>query len=487
MSSEQQNAQEPLVNGGHGDGPLYAERTKIHPRVINGTFRKWKTILMWIFLCIYHLSAWLRWDRGAGVPDQAILFDLPGRKAYIFWIEIWPQEVYYLTGVLILAAVTLFAASAIAGRVWCGFACFQTVWTDLFIMVEQYFEGDRNNRMRLDKSPYNLDKIYKRAAKHIVWLMISFIFALSFVWYFNDAPTITKEVFTGEVGGWTLVVLLVLTAFTYIMAGFAREQVCFYMCPYGRFQSVMTDEDSLIVTYEAWRGEPRAKPGKNKDFSDRGHCVDCSLCVQVCPTGIDIRDGQQMECIGCALCVDACNSVMEKFDLPKNLISYDSYTNMVAREQGKGKQVHLVRPRTIYYAVILAVVASLIVISLSMRDRLEVNIQRDRAPLFVTLSDGTVRNGYTFKIINMESQAKKYILSIEGIEGISMNVIGQDEKDQKTLELDARADRVGAFKIFLRAEIKALAGESTNVDFVLTDKETGEVHRQTTVFRGPRK
>ncbi len=470
---------------GHGDGPLYAERVKVHPRHFEGPFRKWKTILLWIFLAVYHCSAWIRWDRGPGAPDQAILFDLPGRRAYIFWIEIWPQEVYYLTGLLILAAVSLFAASAIAGRVWCGFACFQTVWTDLFMKVEAFIEGDRNKRIRLDRAPLSMDKILKRLAKHVIWLLIASFFAMSFLWYFNDAPTITKEIFTGQIGGWTLVVMIVLTAMTYIMAGFAREQVCFYMCPYGRFQSVMTDEDSLIVTYEAWRGEPRAQPGKNRDFSNRGHCVDCSLCVQACPTGIDIRDGQQMECIGCGLCIDACNTMMEKFDLPKNLISYDSYTNMVAREEGKGKQVHLIRPRTIYYAVILTIVATAILTSLSFRDRLEVNIQRDRAPLFVTLSSGDIRNGYTYKVLNMESSAKKYALGVEGLKGATMTMIGDDQKDQKVLDLDVKGDHVGTFKIFMKAPRNMLEGASTDITFVLKDKETGEVFNQSTVFRGP--
>jgi len=474
------------VHEGEGKGPLYAERIKVQPRDVKGTFRKWKTILLWVFLGIYHFSAWLRWDRGEGVPDQAILFDLPGRRAYIFWIEIWPQEVYYLTGLLILAAISLFAAAAIAGRVWCGFACFQTVWTDLFMMVEAYFEGDRNKRIRMDNAPWSKDKILRRGAKHVVWLLISFLFALSFLWYFNDAPTVTMEVFTGQVGGWTLVTLATLISITYIMAGFAREQVCFYMCPYGRFQGVMTDEDSLIVTYEDWRGEPRAKPGKDRDFSDRGHCVDCTLCVQVCPAGIDIRDGQQMECIGCGLCIDACDSMMEKFNLPKNLISYDSYTNMVAREKGEGKQVHLIRPRTIIYAVLLSLVAAAIVTSLSLRDRLEVNILRDRAPLFVTLSDGSIRNGYTYKILNMESTAKKYELSVKGLKGTTLSVIGQDAKDQTSLNLNAKADRVGTFRIFLKAPRGNLDGKSTDIDFVLKDRDTGDIHSQTTVFRGPK-
>jgi cytochrome c oxidase accessory protein FixG len=486
MSDAQQavkNAQpEP---SGHGDGPLYAERVKVHPREFKGPFRKWKTILLWVFLAIYHFSAWLRWDRGPGMPDQAILFDLPGRRAYIFWIEIWPQEVYYLTGILILAAVGLFAAAAIAGRVWCGFACFQTVWTDLFMKVEAWIEGDRNKRIRLDKAPMSMNKFMKRAAKHAIWLAISVFFAISFLWYFNDAPTVTKEIFTGQIGGWTLVTLLTLTGMTYIMAGFAREQVCFYMCPYGRFQGVMTDEDSLLVTYEAWRGEPRAKPGKNRDFSDRGHCVDCSMCVQACPTGIDIRDGQQMECIGCGLCIDACDTMMEKMGLPKKLISYDSYTNMAAREQGKGKQVHLIRPRTIYYALILLGVLGVLLTSLSLRDRLEVNILRDRAPLFVRLSDGTIRNGYTYKILNMESQAKSYELTVKGIEGATMTMIGDEEKDQKSLRLEVGADRVGSYRIFMKAGRSNLDGKSTDIDFVLKDLETGEIHSQSTVFRGP--
>ncbi|WP_069188549.1 cytochrome c oxidase accessory protein CcoG [Candidatus Terasakiella magnetica] len=474
----------PKPNEG-GDGPLYADRVKVHPRIFKGAFRQWKTRLLWVFLALYHCFAWVRWDRGEGVPDQAILFDLPGRRAYIFWIEIWPQEVYYLTGLLILAAVSLFAASAIAGRVWCGFACFQTVWTDLFMMVEKFIEGDRNKRIRLDKAPLSLDKITKRIAKHVIWILISLFMGLSFLWYFNDAPTITKEILSGELGGWALITLGILSSMTYLMAGFAREQVCFYMCPYGRFQGVMTDEDSLLVTYEDWRGEPRAKPGKNRDFSERGHCVDCSLCVQACPTGIDIREGQQMECIGCGLCIDACNTMMEKFDLPKNLISYDSYTNMIAREKGLGKQVHLIRPRTIYYAVILTAVLAVLLTSLGMRERLEVNIIRDRAPLFVTLSDGTIRNGYTYKILNMESELKNYELSIEGLDKVNMTMIGQEAKEQPKLDLTVGADRIGAFKIFLKAPRAVLDGKSTDIDFILKDKETGDILSQTTVFRGP--
>jgi len=483
--AKSQAVAKPQVHEGDGKGPLYADRVKIHPRDVKGTFRQWKTILLWVFLGIYHFSAWLRWDRGEGVPDQAILFDLPGRRAYIFWIEIWPQEVYYLTGMLILAAIGLFAAAAIAGRVWCGFACFQTVWTDLFMMVEAKIEGDRNKRIRLDKAPWSVNKFAKRALKHIIWLMISFLFGMSFLWYFNDAPTVTVEIFTGQIGGWTLVTLGTLMGLTYIMAGFAREQVCFYMCPYGRFQGVMTDEDSLIVTYEEWRGEPRAKPGKDRNFDNRGHCVDCTMCVQVCPAGIDIRDGQQMECIGCGLCIDACDTVMEKFNLPQKLISYDSYTNMVAREQGKGKQVHLIRPRTIIYAALLSIVAAAILVSLSIRERLEINILRDRAPLFVTLSDGTIRNGYTYKILNMESVAKNYELTIEGLDDVSMTVIGQDKKDQDLLNLDVKADRVGSFRIFVKAPRAGLDGASTDVKFILKDKETGNVYNQSTVFRGP--
>jgi cytochrome c oxidase accessory protein FixG len=467
-------------------GPLYERRQKIHPRFFKGPFRQWKTVFMWVFLVLYHGAAWLRWDRGPGAPDQAILFDLPGRRAYFFWIEIWPQEVYYLTGVLIIAAVSLFAAAAIAGRVWCGFACFQTIWTDLFMHVEQLIEGDRNKRMRLDKAPMSFGKFAKRLAKHAIWLSIAFLMATSFVWYFNDAPTITMEILTGEVSGWALITLGTLTGMTYLMAGFAREQVCFYMCPYGRFQSVMTDEESLLVTYEAWRGEPRAQPGKNRDFSDRGHCVDCSLCVQACPTGIDIRNGSQMECIGCGLCIDACNTMMEKFDLPKNLISYDSYKNMIAREEGRPKEVHIIRPRTIYYALILTLVTAVLLTSLSFRDRLEVNIIRDRAPLFVTLSDGSIRNGYTYKVLNMEAEAKSYELSIDGLDGVELNMIGYNDKDVSSLPLEAKGDRVNAYRIFIKAPRGKLEGASTDINFVLKDKATGEIHSNASVFRGPK-
>lgn len=484
MSDVQQNTV-PETPEPEEKGELYADRVKIHPRIVKGPFRVWKTRMMWVFLAIYHFSAWLRWDRGPGMPDQAILFDLPGRRAYIFWIEIWPQEVYYLTGLLILAAVSLFAAAAIAGRVWCGFACFQTVWTDLFIFVEEFVEGDRGKRQKLDRAPMSLNKLMKRVIKHSIWLAISVFFAVSFLWYFNDAPTLTMDLLQGNIGGWTLVTLLVLIAMTYMMAGFAREQVCFYMCPYGRFQGVMTDEDSLLVTYEAWRGEPRGKPGKNRDFSDRGHCIDCSMCVQVCPTGIDIRDGQQMECIGCGLCIDACDSMMEKFGLPTKLISYDSYTNMIAREQGKPKQVHLVRPRTLYYAIILTIVAAVLLTSLSLRDRLEVNIIRDRAPLFVTLSGGDIRNGYTYKVLNMENEFKEFELTVEGLPNATMNMIGEEEHDLSTLVLPVEGDRVGTFKIFIRAPLSALDGKSTDINFVLKDKGTGEVLRSNTVFRGP--
>lgn len=466
-------------------GPLYESRRKIHPRIFNGPFRQWKTRILWAIMLAYHILPWLRWDRGDNLPNQAILLDLEGRRGYFLWIEIWPQEVYYLTGVLILAAVGLFAASSIAGRVWCGFACFQTLWTDLFMKVEEFFEGDRNKRLILDRQGWSLSKLFKRAGKHVTWLAIAGFVSLTFLWYFNDAPTLTKLFLTGNLEGWTLVSFLFIGGMTYLMAGFAREQVCFYMCPYGRFQSVMTDEESLLVTYEAWRGEPRAKPGKNRDFSDRGHCVDCSLCVQACPTGIDIRNGSQMECIGCGLCIDACNTMMEKFDLPKNLIAYDSYKNMLAREQGKPKAVHIIRPRTLYYALILMTVAGVLMGSLSLRDRLEVNIIRDRAPLFVTLSSGDIRNGYTYKVLNMDAVPKTFELSVEGMGNVGISQVGNAARDVDQLTLNVGPDQVGTYRIYLKAPRSEVTKASMDISFVLTDQDTGEISRHSTVFRGP--
>ncbi|MEK7820595.1 MAG: cytochrome c oxidase accessory protein CcoG, partial [Pseudomonadota bacterium] len=382
--------------------PMYVSRVKIHPRRVSGVFRTLKWAALILLLGLYYGLPWLRWDRGPDAPGQALLIDMPGRRAYFFMIEIWPQEVYYLTGLLILGAIGLFLVTALAGRVWCGFLCPQTVWTDLFMWVERLIEGDRPARMKLDAAPLSAAKAGKRVAKHAAWLLIAVATGGAWIMYFDDAPTLMKEFFVGESSPAVYGFTALFTATTYVLAGLMREQLCIYMCPWPRFQGAMFDEHSLIVTYADWRGEPRGGARHGQSFEGRGHCVDCSLCVQVCPTGIDIRQGQQMACIGCALCVDACNSIMPRFGLPKNLIAYDSMANQAARRLGQKPRARWLRPRVLIYAAILAVVATIITVGLATRTRTEVHVLADRAPLFVRLSDGAIRHGYTVKIRNME-------------------------------------------------------------------------------------
>lgn len=306
-------------------GALYKKREKIFPQRVFGFFRNVKWATMTVALVIYYWTPWLRWDRGPGAPDQAVLIDIPGRRFYFFFIEIWPQEVYYITGILIIAALALFLLTAVAGRVWCGYACPQTVWVDLFLVVERFVEGDRNARMRLDKGPWTLNKLAKRTAKHSVWLAIAVLTGGAWVFYFADAPTLFIDLVTLRADEIAYVTVAVLTATTYILGGFAREQVCTYMCPWPRIQSAMIDEDSLIVSCQNQRGEPRGHGavggGKREGLGD---CISCNQCVVVCPMGIDIRNGMQLECISCALCVDACNGVMDKIGKPRSLIGYNT-------------------------------------------------------------------------------------------------------------------------------------------------------------------
>ena len=467
------------------DAPLYRSRVKVHPKDVKGRYRTLKWSALGLLLAIYYLAPWLRWDRGPGVPDQALLIDMPARRAYFFWIEIWPQEVYYITFLLLLAAFGLFFATSLFGRVWCGFSCPQTVWTDLFMWVERKIEGDRGARIRLDKAPWTASKIAKRGAKHASWLTISLLTGGAWVLYFNDAPTLMGDVFRGEISGNLLFFVGLFTATTYLLAGFAREHVCTYMCPWPRFQAAMMDEHSMIVSYEAWRGEPRAKAARDGNYEGRGHCIDCGQCVAVCPTGIDIRDGNQLECIGCGLCIDACNDVMQKVGLPGNLIAYDSVVRQRTRAKGIDTKIKFVRARTVLYALLCVLVAGVMVGLLATRSHLDVNVLRDRNPLFVTLADGAIRNGYTFKILNKAAQPITYDLEIVDLEGAVMAVVGQDG-EARAVTLTAEPDSVATYKIFVRAPREALSAESSDFHFVLTERvEGGETARYDAVFIGP--
>jgi len=419
---------------------LFKTQEKIYPRRVWGTFRKLKWVAMIALLGIYYIVPWLRWDRGAQAPNQAVLIDLQHTRAYFFGIEIWPQEVYYITGILILAAVGLFFVTSLFGRVWCGYACPQTVWTDLFVWVERIIQGDRNARRKLDESPWTFEKIRKKGLTHIIWLMIGLCTGGAWVFYFNDAPTLFDQIIhlhvPWSVGSW----ILGLTFSTYLMAGFAREQVCTYMCPYARFQSAMFDKDTLIIAYDEARGEPRGKHKAGDSWEGKGHCIDCDSCVAVCPMGIDIRHGLQMECIACGLCVDACDNVMEKIGLPKGLIRYDTESK---------QPFNPLRPRTFWYGGIIALVGCLMLYGLFTRSPLEINVIHDRNPLFVTLSDGAVRNGYSVTIINKHHEDKRYTLAVEGLENAHIRV--QSSADVPPDDLPVFADSVGHFRVFVTA------------------------------------
>ncbi len=464
---------------------LYASHKKVYPQRVAGTFRRIKWAALIGLLGIYYLVPWIRWDRGPGAPDQAILVDMPGRRAYFFWIEIWPQEVYYLAGLLVMGAIGLFLATSLFGRVWCGFTCPQTVWTDLFLFVERYIEGDRNKRIKFDQSGFSVDKAIRKTAKHAVWVLISLATGGAWIMYFNDAPTVLRTFFTGQASVALYGFVGLFSATTYLLAGWAREQVCIYMCPWPRFQAAMFDEHTTLVTYEEWRGEPRGKAKIGSSFEGRGHCIDCEMCVRVCPTGVDIRKGQQLACIGCALCVDACNGVMEKIGLPRDLITYDSIANQEARARGDQPKMRFIRPRTVLYAALLVVTAGIMAVTLATRATVEASVQPDRAPLFVTLSDGGIRNGYTFKILNKARELRSYRLTVDGVPGAELTVIGYQDEPSQSASLPVAGDSVGSFRVFVRVPRASLTGASSTLTLTATDTTTGEPVSRSTVFRGP--
>ncbi len=468
------------------DQPLYAGRVRVYPKAVSGPIRRIKWAALAVLLGIYYLVPWLRWDRGPGAPDQAVLIDMPARRAYILWIEIWPQEVYYLAGLLILAALGLFLVTSIAGRIWCGYACPQTVWTDLYMLVERWIEGDRNARMRRDKGPLTLGTAALKTAKHAVWLLIALFTGGAWVMYFRDAPTVVREIFTGAASTSVYFFVGLFTTTTYLLAGWAREQVCTYMCPWPRFQSALLDEDSLVVSYRAWRGEPRGKHKKGESWEGRGHCIDCRQCVAVCPTGIDIRDGLQLECIGCGLCIDACNGVMDKVGLPHGLIAFDTERRLKAGSATASLRARIIRPRTILYAVLIAAIAIGLLWSLGARATLGLNVLHERNPLFVTLSDGSIRNAYTVKVLNKTRQPRTLTLTLQGLPDGRIYAPGHEDETTGVARLEAGPDGVATFQVFVQRPRASVRRDSAEFAFVLIDPATGETVRHESVFRGPR-
>jgi cytochrome c oxidase accessory protein FixG len=476
LSREKQKAQ-----------PLYAGRVQVYPKRVSGLFRRLKWTALTVLLGIYYLVPWIRWDRGPNAPDQAVLIDLPSRRAYFFFIEIWPHEVYYFTGLLVLGAIGIFLATSLVGRVWCGYACPQTVWTDLYMWVERRVEGDRNTRIKLDKAPLSAEKALRKTLKHGIWLLIAVLTGGAWIMYFNDAPSVVPAVLTGQASMTVYFFVGLFTTTTYLLAGWAREQVCTFMCPWPRFQAAMFDEDTLIVTYQRWRGEPRSRHRKGLAGEGLGDCVDCNLCVAVCPTGIDIRDGQQLECISCALCIDACNSVMGKVGLPGDLINYDTVRRQDNRARGETLAYRLLRPRTILYGVVFALVGGLMLLQLITRPNFDFNVLHDRNPLFVTLSDGSIRNGYTIKVLNMSREERRFSLEARALESAALQVVGQEGDAYESLELIAKPDGVATYKVYLALPRAAAGGETRPFDFVLTDLANGETAETDTMFRGPKR
>ncbi len=459
---------------------LFEAKKRLYPQSVKGRFRRIKTILNPLFLGIFLLLPFLRFDRGVGAPDQAVLIDFANSKAYFFFIEIWPQEVFYLAGILIIAAVALFFVTSLFGRVWCGYACFQTVWTDIFIAIERLFQGDRNDRIILDRRN-NLSKIWRKSMTHLCWILFSLITGLGFVCYFNDAFRLLAEFSSGQfnfnVSGW----ILGIAASTYVMAGFAREHVCTYMCPYSRFQSAMFDANTLIITYDKKRGEPRGKFKQGDDFAGRGDCIDCKQCVVVCPTGIDIRNGLQMECIACGLCVDACDNVMEKIGRPKGLIRYDTEKNLL--NPSPKNRFRFFRPRTFAYSAILLLVSGLIIFSLATKSVLDADVVSDRNPLFVMLSDGSVRNGYTLKIMNKTHLKKNFEIKIAAPQEAELKLQSFEGNNVDNIFVDQ--DAVTTVKIFMILPKSFLVKNSEGrnfIDLVIKDKNSAEEKKIQAVF-----
>jgi cytochrome c oxidase accessory protein FixG len=470
------------------EAPLYSARRRIYPQSVHGTFRRIKWAVLFVTLGIYYALPFVRWDRGPNAPDQAVLIDFPGRRFYFFFIEIWPQEIYYLTGLLIIAAMTLFLMNAVAGRVWCGYLCPQTVWTDLFQTIERWVEGDRREHLKRDASPWTVDRVARAGLKHFLWLMVAWWTGGAWVLYFADAPTLVKELATFQAPVIAYVWIGVLTLTTYALAGHMREQVCLYMCPWPRIQAALTDEYALNVTYRYDRGEPRGSTKKNEALRlqglPAGDCVDCLQCVHVCPTGVDIRNGPDLGCIQCGLCIDACDAIMAKIGRPARLIAYDTDINIKRREHGERPFFKIVRLRTALYAAIIAIVGGVMLYTLATRHDEAISVIHDRNPVFVRLSDGALRNGYTVRIVNKRLEMREFALSVSGLPGAIVDFVGLPPRADGRLVIEVGPDQTREVRVLV-TDYGAVPPPSTPITFVLMDVLTGVRAQAVDHFRGP--
>jgi cytochrome c oxidase accessory protein FixG len=452
---------------------MYAGREEIYPRETRGRFASLRWACVWLTQILFYCLPWLQMH-----GRQAVLFDLGARKFYLFGLVLWPQDFIYLAGLLIICAYGLFLVTAVAGRVWCGYACPQTVYTEIFLWIERRIEGPRSARIRLDRQPWTIGKFGRKSAKHAAWLAVALWTGFSFVGYFTPVHALARETVALSLGSWEAFWVLFYALATYGNAGWLREQVCKYMCPYARFQSAMFDRDTLIVSYDMRRGEPRSPGGRLLSSGEPGDCIDCSMCVQVCPTGIDIRNGLQYECISCAACVDACDAVMEKVDRPKGLIRYATEHALEAGSSRKEVRNHMLRPRVLVYTAILGVIVVAMAGALSLRKPLKVDVIRDRGSMGREVEDGMIENVYRLQVMNTSEKPHLYRIEVDGIKSAGI-------ADEDVIELDGASARA----VPVRVRVAAGEGRSGSNKIVFTVTALDDVAlkvREQAVFIVPR-
>jgi cytochrome c oxidase accessory protein FixG len=449
-----------LVDDG---GAMYVSERKIYPRDVDGRFQRLRIIAVFVLLGMYYLFPWLQWD-----GRQAVLFDLAARKFYIFGLAFWPQDFIYLALGLVLAGLTLFFFTAVAGRLWCGYACPQTVWTEVFLWMEQWTEGDRNKRMRLDAAPWSLDKLRRKGAKHVLWFVFALWTGITFVGFFTPIRGLADRALPFAWSGWEIFWVLFYALATWGNAGVLREQVCKYMCPYARFQSAMFDRDTLIITYDERRGEPRGARRKGSQPEGQGDCIDCTICVQVCPTGIDIRNGLQYECIACGACIDACDDVMAKVGSPPGLIRYATQNSI------EGKPTRVLRPRVLVYGIALLLLVGGIVGGIALRRPLIVDVVRDQK-LFRETAGGIIENSYTLRVVNKEARAHRFTIAIDSLAPLQLAA---------TPTLAAGPEEVMSVPVTVRAKAGAVRG-GVDLRFQVRDLDSGLVVAEESRFFAP--
>ena len=473
-----------------GKVSYYEKRKAVFPKVVSGPFRRFKWFMLVVTLGIYYLTPWLRWDRGPYAPDQAVLVDLAHRRFYMFAIEIWPHEFYFVAGLLIMAGIGLFLITSAFGRAWCGYSCPQTIWTDLFQHVDRLIDGDRNAQLRLEAAPWGAKKLFKRGLKWSIYLAISFWTGGAWIMYFADAPTLTVDFWTGQAAPVAYATVAILTATTFVFGGFMREQVCIYMCPWPRIQTAMLDEKSLIVTYKDWRGEQRGSVKAKERAPDLiGDCVDCNQCVAVCPTGYDIRNGPDIACITCGLCIDACDKVMVQLGRPRGLIDYATLEDCEHERAGGDRRSILktaLHWRTLVYFGVWAAIGLGLLFALGTRQRIDLSVAKDRNPPFMLLSNGEVRNDYTIKLRNMEARPRPMSVTLEGLPGAVMwtDEMGR-ESAARELQFTVAADQIKPVRVYV---VAPQGTDEEEFHFVLAarDREAGG-DRVETRFDAPEK